>query len=61
MPALIMLWVYPYQVGPGNYLPIAPAMLSMATLPLMVPGWRPEMLRLSVVYAVAHSSRQPTR
>ena len=54
MPALIMLWVYPYQVGPGNYLPIAPAMLSMATLPLMVPGWRPEMLRLSVVYAVAH-------
>lgn len=54
MPALIMLWVYPFQVGPGNYLPIAPAMLSMMTLPLMVPGWRPEMLRLSVVYAVAH-------
>jgi len=53
-PALIMLWAYPYQVGPGNYLPIAPAMLSMATLPLMVPGWRPEMLRLSVLYAVAH-------
>ena len=54
MPALVMLWVYPYQVGPGNYLPIAPAMLSMTTLPLMVPGWRPEMLRLSVVYAAAH-------
>ena len=54
MPALVMLWVYPFEVGPGNYLPIAPAMLSMATLPLMVPGWRPEMLRLSVVYAAAH-------
>ena len=54
MPALIMLWVYPYQVGPGNYLPIAPAMLSMVTLPLMIPGWRPEMLRLSMVYGVAH-------
>ncbi len=54
VPALIMLWAYPYQVGPGNYLPIAPAMLSMAALPLMVPGWRPEMLRLSVLYAVAH-------
>ena len=53
-PALLMLWEYPYQVGPGNYLPIAPAMLSMMTLPLMVPGWRPEMLRLSLVYAVAH-------
>lgn len=54
MPALIMLWVYPFQVGPGNYLPIAPAMLSMLALPLMIPGWRPEMLRLSVVYGVAH-------
>ncbi len=54
VPALIMLWAYPYQVGPGNYLPIAPAMLSMTMLPLMVPGWRPEMLRLSAVYAVAH-------
>ena len=54
MPALIMLWVYPYQVGPGNYLPIAPAMLSMLALPLMIPGWRPEMLRLSMVYGVAH-------
>ena len=53
-PALLMLWEYPYQVGPGNYLPIAPAMLSMMTLPLMIPGWRPEMLRLSLVYAVAH-------
>ena len=53
-PALIMLWCYPYQVGPGNYLPIAPAMLSMATLPLMLPGWRPEMLRISLVHAVAH-------
>ena len=54
MPALIMLWVYPYQVGPGNYLPITPMMLSMLTLPLMIPGWRPEMLRLSMVYGVAH-------
>ena len=53
-PALIMLWVYPYQVGPGNYLPIAPAMLSMLALPLMLPGWRPEMLRICVVYAAAH-------
>jgi len=53
-PALIMLWDYPYQIGPGNYLPIAPAMLSMLTLPLMVPGWRPEMLRLAIVYGVAH-------
>jgi cellulose synthase (UDP-forming) len=54
LPSLIMLWCYPYQIGPGNYLPILPAMLGMIMLPLMVPGWRPEMLRLSLVYAVAH-------
>jgi hypothetical protein len=29
-------------------------MLSMLALPLMIPGWRPEMLRLSMVYGVAH-------
>lgn len=54
LPSLIMLWSYPYEVGPGNYLPILPAMFGLALLPLMVPGWRLEMLRLSLVYAVAH-------
>jgi cellulose synthase (UDP-forming) len=54
LPSLIMLWSYPYEVGPGNYLPILPAMLGMVLLPLMIPGWRPEMLRLSLVYATAH-------
>jgi cellulose synthase/poly-beta-1,6-N-acetylglucosamine synthase-like glycosyltransferase len=54
LPSLIMLWSYPYEVGPGNYLPILPSMLGMVLLPLMIPGWRPEMLRLSLVYAVAH-------
>jgi cellulose synthase (UDP-forming) len=54
LPSLVMLWSYPYEVGPGNYLPILPSMLGLALLPLMVPGWRPEMLRLSLVYAVAH-------
>ena len=32
-PALVMLWCYPYEIGPGNYLPIAPAMLSMLPCP----------------------------
>ena len=54
LPSLIMLWVFPYEVGPGNYLPIAPAMLGMLFLPLMIPGWRFEVMRLSAVYAVAH-------
>jgi cellulose synthase (UDP-forming) len=54
MPSLIMLWCYPYQLGPGNYLPILPSMLGLALLPLMIPGWRLEMMRLSLIYAVAH-------
>lgn len=54
LPSLIMLWIYPYEVGPGNYLPILPAMLGMMLLPFMLPGWRLEMLRLALVYSVAH-------
>jgi cellulose synthase (UDP-forming) len=53
-PALIMLWVYPYQVGPGNYLPILPAMTGMLAMPAMIRGWRPQMLRLIMIYSVAH-------
>jgi cellulose synthase (UDP-forming) len=54
LPSLIMLWIYPFEVGPGNYLPILPSMLGMALLPFMLPGWRLEMLRLALVYSVAH-------
>lgn len=54
MPSIVMLWFFPWMVGPGNYLPIAPAMLSMFALPLILRGWRPATLRLIVVYSVSH-------
>ena len=54
LPSMVMLWNFPYQVGPGNYLPIAPAMLGMLALPVIIRGWRPSTLRLVVVYSVAH-------
>jgi cellulose synthase/poly-beta-1,6-N-acetylglucosamine synthase-like glycosyltransferase len=54
MPSLVMLWQFPFEIGPGNYLPILPSMLGMALLPFMLPGWRLEMLRLALVYSVAH-------
>lgn len=54
LPSLVMLWCFPYFVGPGNYIPIAPAMLSMFALPLILRGWRPATLRLIVVYSVSH-------
>ena len=62
MPALIMLWAYPYQVGPGNYLPIAPAMLSMAGAaaddPRLAPGNAPAVRG---VRGRAPARLQPTR
>ena len=54
LPSIVMLWFFPYQIGPGNYIPIAPAMLGMFALPVIVRGWRPSILRLTVVYSVAH-------
>jgi cellulose synthase (UDP-forming) len=53
-PSLVMFWVFPYAVRPGNYLPIAPAMLGMFALPTIIRGWRPSVLRLILVYSVAH-------
>jgi cellulose synthase (UDP-forming) len=54
MPSIVMLWFFPFQVGPGNYIPIAPAMLGMFALPVIVRGWRPSILRLTIVYSVGH-------
>lgn len=54
LPSLVMFWFFPYDVYPGNYLPIAPAMLGMFALPTIIRGWRPSTLRLIVVYSVAH-------
>ena len=54
VPSLVMLWFFPWQIGPGNYLPILPSMLGMFSLPLLIRGWRPTTLRLILVYSVAH-------
>ena len=55
LPSMAMLWNFPWMVGPGNYLPIAPAMLGMFALPMIIRGWRPTTLRLIIVYSVAHT------
>lgn len=62
-PALVMLWAYPYQVGPGNYLPLLPAMVGLIAMPAMIRGWRPQMLRLIMIYsaAPAGAGRHPAR
>jgi len=53
-PSLVMIWFYPYQVGPGNYLPIIPSMLGLTAMPVMLRGWRPQMLRTVLIYSTAH-------
>jgi hypothetical protein len=54
LPGIAMLWAFPARVGVGNYIPIAPAMLGMFMLPFIIRGWRPTLLRMIVVYSVAH-------
>jgi cellulose synthase (UDP-forming) len=54
-PSIVMFWFFPWAVRPGNYLPIAPAMLGMFALPTIIRGWRPSVLRLIIVYSVAHT------
>jgi cellulose synthase (UDP-forming) len=54
LPSIAMLWAFPGKVGPGNYIPIAPAMLGMFMLPFIIRGWRPSLLRMIVVYSTAH-------
>jgi cellulose synthase (UDP-forming) len=53
-PSLVMIWFYPYQIGPGNYLPILPSMLGLTAMPVMLRGWRPQMLRTVLIYSTAH-------
>jgi len=54
MPSLVMIWCFPNQVDPRNYCPLAPAMLGMFAMPVMIRGWRPPILRLVMIYSVAH-------
>lgn len=54
LPSLVMIWCFPWQVGPGNYLPIAPSMLGMLAMPTLLRGWRPSLLRLTIIYSATY-------
>jgi cellulose synthase (UDP-forming) len=53
-PSLVMIWFYPREIGPGNYLPILPSMLGLTAMPIILRGWRPQMLRTVLIYSTAH-------
>ena len=56
VPALAMLWGMPYAVTPAHVLPLLGAVLMwLVVVPSISVGrWRPEVLRVQVIYSFAH-------
>jgi hypothetical protein len=57
LPSLAMLWLFPEQIEPDNYRLLGPALVVMyAVTPLMMRcRWRPEVLRVQMLYSFAHA------
>ncbi|WP_203920805.1 glycosyltransferase family 2 protein [Rugosimonospora africana] len=54
-PTLTMLWFFPENVLPHNYLPMIPALLStLLVFPMMARGWRPGIFRLCLINSACH-------
>jgi cellulose synthase (UDP-forming) len=56
-PSLAMLWVFPTEIDVDNYRLLAPALTATYALtPLLMRGrWRPEVLRVQMIYSFAHA------
>jgi cellulose synthase (UDP-forming) len=56
LPGPIMMWFYPAQVAPENYLPfVGGPLVWFVILPLVSTGrWRVEVLRVQMLYSFAH-------
>jgi cellulose synthase (UDP-forming) len=53
-PSLVMLWVYPYRINTGTYLLTMGVMTGMLFMPVILRGWRPSILRFTVVCSVTY-------
>jgi cellulose synthase (UDP-forming) len=54
-PTLTMIWFYPQQIYPHNYLPILPALAAtIFVFPLLSRGWRPTIYRVCMINACCH-------
>jgi cellulose synthase (UDP-forming) len=54
-PTLTMIWFYPQQIYPHNYLPILPALgATIFVFPLLSRGWRPTIFRVCMINACCH-------
>jgi cellulose synthase (UDP-forming) len=54
-PTLIMMWFFPQQVYPRNYLVIMPALAAtLFAFPMLSSGWRPTIYRVCVINSCCH-------
>jgi cellulose synthase (UDP-forming) len=55
LPTLIMLWFYPGEIMPRNYLPMIPSVISTVLIfPLLARGWAPTIYRVCTINAFCH-------
>jgi cellulose synthase (UDP-forming) len=54
-PTLIMMWLYPQQVRPHNYLVMLPALAATVfAFPMLTSGWRPTIYRVCIINSCCH-------
>jgi cellulose synthase (UDP-forming) len=54
-PTLVMMWFFPRQVYPHNYLVILPSFAAtLFAFPLLSSGWRPTIYRVCVINSCCH-------
>jgi hypothetical protein len=57
LPSLTMLWLFPEKIAVDNYRLLAPALaVTFLLTPVIMRGrWRPEVLRVQMIYSFAHA------
>lgn len=54
-PTLTMMWFYPQQVYPRNYLVILPSIAAtLFAFPMLTSGWRPTIYRVCIINSCCH-------
>jgi cellulose synthase (UDP-forming) len=54
-PTLAMVWFFPHNIYPHNYLPILPALAAgVFVFPLLSRGWRPTIWRVCMINSCCH-------
>ncbi len=61
-PTLAMMWFFPRQVYPHNYLVILPSLAAtLFAFPMLSSGWRPTIYRVCIINSCCHLLRDLVR